>query len=399
MLGAGTWFVGLAIPSAMIGGFIASRKRLAYQWREELMDPEGTAYPPITINEMEFVRRVSPSYQMEGSGEKLAVSENIGLRVNCDVLSSEERSVLMDEVVRWVSLFGQKIDPRKFDHHEKKMMKENRKDSDGVDLKSYRETFIISDHAEDIQLMKAPWGTGDGIRYEAMPATLRFLVNKIQRTFEGVGRLRHVYVEYAPSGKFYHEPRVTKGFDGHDYVIIPLRRDTNATVVTLSPLLRSRVSSLQEVRENSWTSRDIDTLIPANAALRVYGMARYEWGWGIRPCDVWFGHRSNTLKHMLHTKPLQESVMERVKKRLFYIRPMHSVQQDAAIVVLHFEGPRATNKQRSLLLQPEILIFGRPPVPETYEQWVEERPTPESVRKEGVFLFMIKNYLEMLQVS
>ncbi|ORC92166.1 uncharacterized protein TM35_000043800 [Trypanosoma theileri] len=398
MLGAGSWFVGLAIPTVFVGGFIASRKRLAYQWREELMDPDNTVYPPITMNDMDFFRGVSPSYQKEGSGVTLAVNENIGLYVNRDVLSVEERNVLMDEVVRWVSLFGQKIDPRKFDFYENKNNK-NKENSNDVDLKCYKETSIISDHAEDIQLMKAPWGTGDRIRYEAMPATLRFLVDKVQRTFEGVGRLRHVYVEYSPSGKFYHEPRATKGFDGHDYVIIPLRSDTNPTVVTFSPLLRSKVSILQEVQENSWTSRDIDAIIPSNAALRVYGTARYEWGWGIRPCEVWFGHRQNTLKHLLNTTFVHRGMMERVKRRLLYMKPKHTVQQDAALVVLHFEGPRDNNKQRSLLLQPEILIFGRPPAPEMYEQWVEDRPTQEVVRKEGVFLFMIKNYLEMLQVS
>lgn len=384
--------VGFAIPTVTIGGFIASRKRLAYQWREELMDPTGSIYPPLTMAEMEFFCRVSPPHGREKKGEALSPSQNIGLRVVPNTTSVEERHVLLDQVVRWASQFGQKIDPRRVS------LLEERAKSEGVDMDFFRDVVVISDHAEDIQLMKAPWGTGDRIKYEMMPSALRHMVNKAQEAFEGIGRLRHVYIEYSPSGKFYREPRATKAFDGHDYVIIPLRRDQNPTVITFSPLLRSKVSFLKEVLEGSWTSRDVDAIIPPGGALRVYGTARYEWGWCLRPCGVWFGNRHNSLQNSSMSSATG-GIIASLKKRLFFGSRKSTDCSEAALVVLHFEGPRDAQKPRSLLLHPEILIFGQPPQPETYERWVEAPPTKDAVRQEGVILFMIKNYLEMLKVS
>ncbi|RNF05544.1 uncharacterized protein Tco025E_07769 [Trypanosoma conorhini] len=392
MLGAGTWFVAFAVPTVAVGGFIASRKRLAYQWREELMDPTGNIYPPLTESEMEFFCRVSPPSRAEKKGEPLSVHENIGLHVSPDAFSGEESQVLLDEVVRWASLFGQKVDPRKL------ATLEDRAKTEAVDMSFYRDVTIISDHAEDIQLMKAPWGTGDGIRYDLMPASLRYMVDKTQRTFKGVGRLRHVYVEYSPSGKLYHGPQATKGFDGHDYVVIPLRRDEKAAVVTFSPLLRSKVSLFREVVEGSWTARDIDAIVPPGGALRVYGAARYEWGWCIRPHNVWYGHRDNSVSK-LSRSAASHGVVASLTRRLFHAQAKQPEGREAALVLLHFEGPRDARKKRSLLLQPERLIFGRPPKPESFERWVEKRPTQDVVREEGVFLFMLKNYLEMLRVS
>ncbi|PBJ73193.1 hypothetical protein BCY84_14014 [Trypanosoma cruzi cruzi] len=392
MLGAGTWFVGLTIPTVIVVGFFASRKRLAYQWREELMDPTGNIYPPVTAAEMEFFCRVLPPYRRERKGEPLSVSDNIGLYVSPDAFSGEESHVLLDEVVRWTSLFGQGIDPKKLETLEERAKAER------VDMSFCRDVVIISDHAEDIQLMKAPWGTGDRIKFDMMPASLRYMVNKTQRSFRGIGRLRHVYVEYSPSGKFYHEPRPTKAFDGHDYVIIPLRRDENAAVVTFSPLLRSKFSFVRELLESSWTSRDLDAIVPPGGALRVYGAARYEWGWCIRPHNVWFGHRDNSLEKF-SASPVQCGMIQAITRRLFHSRAEQPKNKEAALVVLHFEGPRDSKKVRSLLLHPESLIFGRPPKPETFEQWTEERPTKDAVREEGVFLFMLKNYMEMFRVS
>ncbi|CBH14701.1 uncharacterized protein TEOVI_000005600 [Trypanosoma equiperdum] len=394
MLGAGTWFIGFGIPAVLAGGFVASRKRLAYQWREELMDPDGGAYPPLTDADMEFIRHVTPPEWPLPEGQLPTAKKVTGLFVSPDVLSGDEGGALLDEVKRWIALYGQKVDLRKV------AFAESQAQSEGVDIGFYSDIAIISDHAEDIQLMKAPWETGDRIKHHKMPSSLRYMVNKMQRKFEGLGRLRHVYVEYSPSGRFYHEPKPTKAFDGHDYVVIPLRRDQNATVVTFAPLLRSRCSFVKEVLMRSWTSHDVDVIIPPGSALRVYGSARYEWGWGIRPGNVWFGNYRNSIRHIdaIRTPFYLHNILSSMACRI--LRPAPSVKEsDAALVVLHFDGPRDFDKPRSLLLQPESLIFGRPPTVETYEKWVEEKPTTESVRNEGVFLFMVKNYVEMLRVT
>nr|CCC93117.1 unnamed protein product [Trypanosoma congolense IL3000] len=396
MLGAGSWFIGIGLPVVFVGGFVASRKRLAFQWREELMDPDAGTYPAMTDADMEFFRRVAHPTSPGGQGEGLTIRENIGLFVIPDILSKEESEVLLDEAGRWVSVLGQKVDPRKVSFMEGLAKKE------GINLGYYSENSIISDHAEDIQLMKAPWGTGDGIRLEKMPSSLRYVVSRIQKKFEGVGRLRHVYIEYSPSGKFYHEPGPTKAFDGHDYVIVPLRRDRDATVVTFSPLLRSKFSFMKDVLQCSWTSRDIDGIVPPGGAMRVYGRARYEWGWGIRPGDVWFGHWRNSLQRLKakHATLSIGNIVTPVVNRAFHRHAVQSVgKKEAALMVLHFDGPRDAGVPRSLLLQPESLIFGRPPTPESYERWVERKPTKDDVKREGAFIFMVKNYLEMLNVS
>ncbi|TPP44567.1 hypothetical protein CGC21_7000 [Leishmania donovani] len=415
MLGIQSWYTALAVPTIVVGVFVATRKRLAYQWREELMDPDGTAYPTMTDADMEFFRR-----------------ENIGVCVRSNVLPPEMRNVLLNEVQRWSQTLGNTVDPRKIRAVERSVqlaIAREALESGEVDARAssnpsagsstpldfgfLKHTRVIADHPEDIQLMKAPWGSGDRIRLAEMPASLRYLVERTRQTFEGIGRLRHVYIEYSPTGKFYRAPRPPKMYDGHDYVVIPLRRDQGDTVVTMSPVLRSRVSDLREVVQNSWTNRDVDVLLPSGCMLRVYGTARYEWGWGIRPGPTWFGSRLNPLSPAkaarLDVDPCA-GLLYRLRHRLqAYLGmqqasialhpPSCSAPTDAALVVLHYEGPRSSTKQRSLLLEPEIWTFGRAPSVESFETWTEDRPTADAVGEEGLLWFMTRNYLDMLTVS
>ncbi|GET92818.1 hypothetical protein, conserved [Leishmania tarentolae] len=460
MLGIQSWYTALAVPTIFIGGFVATRKRLAYQWREELMDPEGTAYPTMTDADMEFFRRVAPASAVEAAeavaaplqreraklqntsaanaategahGVSLTAKENIGLSVRSNVLAPEMRNVMLNEVVRWSKMFGNSLDPRKITAVERSVQLAMARDtqemgevdastppnrsvpsSPSLDFGFLKQTRVIADHPEDIQLMKAPWGSGDRIRLEEMPASLRYLVECVRQTCEGVGRLRHVYIEYSPTGQFYRVPRPPKMYDGHDYIVIPLRRDNGHTVVTMSPVLRSRVSDLREVVRHSWTNRDVDVLLPSGCIVRVYGTARYEWGWGIRPGPTWFGSRLNPLT------PAKEAPFDvdcgtgwlyRLKRGLCTSLGMQppsgalsaascSTPTDAALIVLHYEGPRSSTKQRSLLLEPEIWIFGRAPSVESYETWTEDRPTADAVGEEGLLWFLTRNYLDMLTVS
>lgn len=488
MLGSQTWFIALAGPTIIIGGFIASRKRLAYQWREELMDPDSNAYPPVTDADMEYFRRVAPGAVVkeaervgprrnrnpEAFGTAMDKAENIGLRVGRDCMTPAEQNVYLNEVRLWSTELGNAVDQRKVSVFEARVARERDnatraadearanmarhhgsggrlrgffssiKDTvtgrdrslppelkilNGMDTSFYGKLRCISDHAEDIQLMRAPWGSGDRMRQEKMPAALRHLVQTTERTHEGVGRLRHIYIEYSPTGKFFREPRTPKAYDGHDYVVIPLRRDGGDTVVTFAPALRSKFSVLTEVMTNSWTSRDVDAFIPAGLTLRANGLARYDWGWGVRPGPVWFGSRLNMINRSVRD---DEARYARNGSGVFLSSlfpflapkagdssrgarsPGNSTSvagtapfapdaalplKDAALVVLFFEGPRAESKKRSLLLQPEALIFGKPPMVENFEKWVDDRPTREDVQEEGVVKFMMKRYFEMLTVS
>lgn len=472
MLGAQSWYTALALPTAFFGGFVATRKRLAYQWREELMDMSGPAYPAITDADMEFFRRVAPASAVEAAesvktpfaqqratatatpapypdaaaeafGVAMSAKENIGVNVRSNALTPELCNVFLNEVQRWAAAFGNSIDSRKVEAAENavELAKARSAAGDGdhsassasssssskaasppdlwPDFSFLRQTRMIADHAEDIQLMRAPWGCGDRIRLEAMPASLRYLVEHTRHSFQGMGRLRHVYIEYSPTGQFYRPPRPPKMYDGHDYVVIPLRRDGADAVITMSPVLRSRFSDTREVVRHSWTSRDVDALVPHGSMLRVYGTARYDWGWGVRPGPSWFGSRLNLLHSRSHAASRAAalesdrnggaSVWAKMRKtvgRWVGLGAASSpsaasmnASKDAALVVLHFEGPRSARKQRSLLLQPEIWIFGRPPSVESFETWQEDRPTADGVGEEGVVRFILRNYLDMLTVS
>lgn len=460
MLGTQSWYIALAFPTVVVGGFVATRKRLAYQWREELMDPEGTAYPTVTDADMGYFRRVAPASAVEAAeeavgvgsspaqhaaaadgalGVQLTTQDNAGLNVRSDLLLPEMRNVLLNEVQRWAQTLGNPVDERKVSALEQHLAAAEEGDAapskslgatavsraesstSALSFDFLRRTRVIADHAEDIQPMKAPWGCGDRMRLEEMPASLRYLVHHVQQSFEGMGRVRHVYVEYSPTGKFYRAPRPPKMYDGHDYVVIPLRRDGADTVVTMSPVLRSRMSDLREVARHSWTTRDVDALLPAGCMLRVYGTARYEWGWGVRPGTVWFGSRLNRVSAPSRCADASApGYQQQEKSWQRWLRPLNalwgqrtaappqatllsapaaSALSDAALIVLHYEGPRANNKQRSVFLQPERWIFGQPPSVETYETWIEERPSADSAREEGVLKFIMRNYSDMLTVS
>ncbi|KAK7201305.1 hypothetical protein NESM_000192500 [Novymonas esmeraldas] len=462
MLGVQSWYTALAIPTVAIGGFVATRKRLAYQWREELMDPDGTAYPSVTDADMDFFRRVSPASavvaaealaaplqnrrETSGSGTPesaaaaedaygvpLSAKDNIGLSVKSGVLPPETCNALLNEVQAWSRALGNPFDPRKIAALEQSVRLAESRESvagDGqgaagtsaasreprkrLSFDFLSRTQVVADHAEDVQPMKAPWGSGDRIQLEEMPAALRYLVDHTRHAFEGIGRLRHVYIEYSPTGQFFRAPRPPKSYDGHDYVVIPLRRDGRDTVVTMSPVLRSRVSDLREVLRYSWTNRDVDALVPRGCMLRVYGTARYEWGWGVRSGPAWFGSRLNPVWPAEDAAGPSDAaavgLWGRLKRAAWpplrlhrdsptLSAPLSEAAADAALVVLHYEGPRSSGKQRSLLLQPESLIFGSAPTVETFDTWYEDRPSAESVGETGVLRFLIRSYVDMLTMS
>ncbi|CCW69479.1 unnamed protein product [Phytomonas sp. Hart1] len=475
MLGSQTWIAVVGVPSFIIAGFIASRKRLAYQWKEELMDFESEAYPSLTDEHMRFLSGISPDSLVSEAetsanpkgvdgafGIPLSREENIGLRVESEFLAPHEANVFLNQVRLWSEKFGCGLDPRKVNFFETQMdqvrisergdshtgdskpkagmsgclqsswawlrrrKSENvvRALSEELDSSFFSQIRVISDHPESNQPVKAPWGSGDHMRFDLMPASLRNIVHRVQNACPGIGRLRHVYIEYSPKGSFYHEPTSPKHYDGHDYVIIPLRQNTAQMVMTFSPLMRSRFSSLRDVMRMTWTNRDLDCLLPHGSLLRVCGVARYEWGWSVRPGAVWFGSRLNkvppttpptitssspgmilTFLKSLHRvvrspslilSAFGESYSDYQQSISRCIKGVQRQDSDAALIVLHFEGPRSKKKQRSMFMEPEIFIFGKAPTVDTFETWSDNQPTEESVRKVGVFRFMLRNYFNML---
>lgn len=427
------------------------------------MDPNGTAYPTVTDKEMSFILQVSSASEVEAFEEKSSAllkdkntihgvprnvnsSSCVGSQGTCSSplplghpLSVEDNmgwfiapfegferiygDVCLTEVKRLVEKLGISYHKKKIEALRKqaeRRTKESLVRSKEVPINKFEQNQVISDHAEDTRLMKAPWGSGDSLRYEKMPHLLRHLSRQVQQAFPELGRLRHVYVEYAPLGQFYKEPRSPKAFDGHDYVIMPFRRDHKESVITFVPALRSKFSSLHEVMKNSWTNRDVDVKVPNGAMLHVYGRARYDWGWGIRPGGAWWGSSVHQLcrgeeflaemNETLHTSKWYPcSLFSSISQLLPLPKRRKECQEEqnspnksdceAAIFLFHFEGPRSKGKKRSLFFHPESLIFGFPPDPENYEKWEEDRPTEATIREVGVVKYLFLNYLTMFRVS
>lgn len=426
MLGAQTWFVAFALPTVVVGSFIATRKRLAYQWRDELIDPSEPIYPTVTDNDMKFFRHVVPAEKvLECStmkdagkqwpcleGDTLTATENKGWFISWyDPLETVFSDVCLEEVRQIASRFGIFTDSRKISTLASRLdleVQQGELEPNALDISKYASIQIVSDHPEDTQLMKAPWGTGDALQTPKLPLALRFLSQQVQKVYPSIGRLRHVHILYSPSGEFFREPKSPKVFDGHDYVIIPLRRDRRETIITFVPSLRSKYPRFSDIMRYSWTNRDVDARVPNFGMLRVYGAARYDWGWGLRPGPSWWGSTFQPCGSIDNgeTDP-KKGFLSQVKDKLFSALgrvstatfPEGSNEKDAAIVVLHFEGPRSKGKKRSLLFHPESLIFGYPPTVENYDVWQEDRPSEADIQEVGLIKYLAQNYFTMLKVS
>jgi hypothetical protein len=449
-LGLGAVAVAIIAPLVCTGAFIGTRKRLRLQWREELMDPQGGIYStPTAADISKYFRKVravedfhTNAYQPAGGAMDRA--DAFGVTVVEQMFSPDETQALLEDAVDWANLYGQPLEMKMASHAEqvctpsgaeefisslktseartavqsilatlkKKIAAKRGEHGTGL----FEENRVVSDHAVDARLMKAPWGCGDAMAMDKLPLTLRWALKRIEKQCPKIGKLRHVFLEYSPNGVFCRAPSCPPGFDGHDYVIIPLtKRATSPTVVTFSPLLRSRHAHSVETLVNSWTSRDVDVLVPGGGALRVVGEARYMWGWGIRPFQ-WFGGCGNTVERILpdYSSPQDKSntwisnlssCWSGLCRRFgassdFVAASPADGDKASAILVLHFEGPRSSDKQRSRWAHPEMLVFGYPPTPDEFEHWAkDDRPTQADVYGDYVLFFMIKNYLQMLVVS
>jgi hypothetical protein len=273
--------------------------------------------------------------------------------------------------------------------------------------------LFVSDHYEDIRASKISWGIGDRMKKEELPAVLRQLSRRCQTVFPFIGELRHVYIEYSPEGKWFRRPKTPHGFDGHDYVVIPLLRQDRDLIGTISPILRSRHSDGAEVAWESWTNRDMDFLLPNRSMVRIYGMARHRWGLGFRPY-AWFGiPEARIPDYAFQELDQAEEAWKKVptwKKILTFEsgkpkksrRDLKITEKDEAIIYLHFEGPDSSTSTRTRWLKPESLAYGKPATAATYDVWQEELPSEAMIEGEGVesvVKWVWKNYLEFIRHS
>ncbi|GIL51220.1 hypothetical protein Vafri_7286 [Volvox africanus] len=140
---------------------------------------------------------------------------------------------------------------------------------------------------------RRPWGYGDTFDESALPPVLKATADRI-RAISGIrlGRLRDVTINWRHSSFMRLDPHLDPAGDGENIFVLSV--DAPA-VLTLSPNNWYRLSrwmsllSFEDERdqvrreaERSWTSYDIDVLLPPRALLHLSGDARWKWTHGIR---------------------------------------------------------------------------------------------------------------------
>lgn len=306
---------------ALIYNYYSKRKSAG--WRQDLCDTELRPYKDIPVEENRFVRYSGAN---DGPQRAIPLANNPGLRVNDAFLSLDELTVLSrfaKELVGELGLpipYEGKTQFAKFLHragfpaqpapnsgYDEALLAAAPESATDVALTELNEaelvkkysafldsTRYVSDHPEDEHPERPKWGCGDSLRVSKLPLPLRALSHKVKERLPHLGHLRHVYVEYSPGGEFIRMPKPMRGFDGHEFVIIPFMGEDGA-VISFTPVKRDTEPDARRVMQRGWTSADIDVFVPGGGMLQVYSRGRFKYGWGVRPGQPWFGHPRNVL--------------------------------------------------------------------------------------------------------
>jgi hypothetical protein len=378
--------VAIGVPLFGAGLFITYNRRVKYQWREELMDYDNAVYRQVTDFDLDHIRPVSSASKAPMSRKQTHLSQNVGVHV-AQLLSPIECEMLLGQVKEWANSFGVHMHQRQRDW----MQADN-----GAGLDALTNNLVVSDHAEDLKDIKAPWGSGDNMKHDLLPLALRHVVRKVQESFPDLGRLRHIRIDFSPSGQFMRYPRLFPSFDGHDAIILALRESPAPeqhgppTIVTLSPASRSKRATLLEVMNQSWSDFDIDVMIPSGTIVRIFGQARYNYGLGIRPGAPWFGSSDNIVQDRPRSSGNSSNALTRLWSALRF--KQSKKPREAAVIFLHFEGPRAKGKQRFVPLMPESLVFGPLPQPSQFDAWEKYDPSEELLASEGLVNWLVRYF-------
>ncbi|KXZ49205.1 hypothetical protein GPECTOR_22g795 [Gonium pectorale] len=141
---------------------------------------------------------------------------------------------------------------------------------------------------------RRPWGYGDELDESTLPPAIKAAADRI-RSLPGLrlGRLRDVTVNYRHSGFLRLDPHVDPAADGENVFILSV---DSPAVLTLSPVnwyrltrwlamlafVDERDQIRRESEAGSWTSYDLDVLIPPGGLAHLSGDARWKWHHGTR---------------------------------------------------------------------------------------------------------------------
>lgn len=364
MIGFTGWCLGIYMPTviSMLSYFYV--RRSCATWKDYLMDKDMMIYPSITDFEMDAFRQMS-----EDPTPAPPAKSNPGLTLETGFLAPDEHRMLLEAIRGWFAETNWSLPL-----HEHRLAALEREFGEMQPPVAGAADFVsgtrfFSDRHEDTREPCVPWGCGDALDITKVPQVLRSLARKIQVRHPNIGQLRHIRVDYSPNGQWYIPPRSSHPFDGHEYYIIPVHSIPASTVLTMTPCGRSRVPHLMDVVRQSWTSQDIDCLIPNDAILRVFSTARFNFAMCVRPHPQWFG----TPKTVVSTSP--SGFPE-------------------AFITLHFEGPVTDRKARRRVFRPEHAAFGAPPDAEFFSRWDNNPPTEQELRQQGIVWWVARNFLQ-----
>jgi len=368
-------------------------QRCCFTWRAELCDEDMTAYGKALPDDMIYIRR--PSANRTTALDALPTVENPGLMVREGFLNEDEHEMLLEDCLHHCRRFG--LPHTTESQNSMRALVE----AAGLDASFVGTNRIVSDRYEDPRPPLAPWGCGDALQLERLPLCLRVLSARIQARMPTVGKLRHVYLEYSPTGEWFRKPRVPIGFDGHEYVLVPLFGRRGA-VVTFSASQRDHTLDGMRRRMEGWTALDLDVYVPPGACLQVYGQGRFKWGWGLRPGTSFFGHESNPLplgSNFLsledgETSSRTQSSAAGWMRRLFGRNAQPLVPQEPqAMLVMTYEGPVKEGKQRRRLTRWEYFAYGVAPDEKTFDWDSFNAPSREQIDQGegGAIMWFFKN--------
>lgn len=395
-------------------------RHICTKWRGELCDSKIGIYPPATVDEMAYCRH--PVEDPAEALRSLAPEESLGTVVRPDVFSIDERRMLLAELPAMMRVYG-----RKLTRDYKAFLASTLSDA-GLDTEWLDDVRFISDAYEDPREPRGAWGTGDALAFDKLPPLLREASSRIQQEFPMVGRLRHVWVEYSPKGKFYRPARQIHQFFGHEYVFVPISTNNRGMTLTLSPTNRSRFADLNEVLRLSWSTRDLDVYVPSGGIARIIGTARFRHNWSLRP-KWYFGHPTNPLplgddfRSITHSQArsvaLNASIVTAVARAVAAmwrtwlvalvallpdalvapVKPLLAERAQAssdaasiddddqegapeAYAIFHYEGPVSMKDLRNRLRRWEMYAYGEAPGKDSYNWDANEKPpTEEAIGK------------------
>ncbi|KAJ1476374.1 hypothetical protein T484DRAFT_3108834 [Baffinella frigidus] len=243
------------------------------------------------------IRKVDP--RLSGKAKSVLSSENPGIRVELNVVTKEEESYLVEEVLALKAVMGFQIGA---------LQTVLVRDHDGEQKRAQEVAVVRVTGRPEIEAEHiAPWGYGDNFDYSRVPPALLQLVRKVEALhgYEELGKCRDITLDFRDQSFFKLDPGIDPADDGSHIVSLALLSDAVVTFIPpIGPNATARYPA--EVAMQSWTVDDFDVLSKRRGVVCYSGDARWLWRHAVRigvevpepeqcVCD-WWGSRNILLR-------------------------------------------------------------------------------------------------------